>query len=83
MRGRPRCEDDGSLSHGDLLAALFEALDVDGEEDRRDLRERYFDQLQAERELCQQSGRRFTRRADSYPVTDADRSTNGEIVAHP
>lgn len=57
-RRRPS-RDHLSLSHRDLLDALFEALEVTGEEDRRHLRKRYFDRLEAERESGQQLKRRL------------------------
>lgn len=53
-----RSKDDRSLLHSDLLEALFEGLGVDGEEDRTYLRERYFERLQAERELKRRLMRR-------------------------
>lgn len=57
-RRRPS-RDHLSLSHRDLLDALFQALEVNGVEDRRYLRERYFDRLEAERESGQQLKQRL------------------------
>lgn len=59
MAGRRRPDRESFLSHTQLLNALFEALEVNGEEDLRYLRERYYSRLKAERWEGQQLKRRL------------------------